>query len=95
MQLMKSNAVKLLLAVLVVLALTVPTAMQAQSKPKFRVGWSIYVGWMPWPYAEESGILKKLADKSGIEIELKELGDGTALDAFVAKQRDAVVRTQP
>ena len=25
----------------------------AEAKQKFRVAWTIYVGWMPWDYAEE------------------------------------------
>lgn len=29
----------------------------AQEKDSFRVAWSIYVGWMPWGYLEESGIM--------------------------------------
>ena len=26
-------------------------------KTEFNIGWSIYAGWMPWAYAEKSGIL--------------------------------------
>ena len=33
---------------------------QAAEKSSFNVAWSIYVGWMPWDYADRSGILKKL-----------------------------------
>ena len=39
------------------------------------MAWSIYVGWMPWDYAQQSGILKKWADKYGIKIELTQIND--------------------
>ena len=29
-----------------------------QKKEKFIVMWSIYAGWMPWPYAYDNGIIK-------------------------------------
>lgn len=31
----------------------------AQEKTDFKIAWSIYVGWMPWGYAEEAGIVDK------------------------------------
>lgn len=65
----------------------------AESVPAFRFAWSIYAGWMPWPFAEDSGILAKHAKKHGVKIELKEMGYGPSLDAFVAGQVDAVVMT--
>jgi NitT/TauT family transport system substrate-binding protein len=43
---------------------------EAATKKSFRIAWSIYVGWMPWAYAAETGIMKKWAAKYGIEIEL-------------------------
>ena len=30
----------------------------AAEKTDFKVAWSIYVGWVPWGYAAESGIVK-------------------------------------
>ncbi len=42
----------------------------ADAAPKFRIAWSHYTGWEPWEYARHAGILKKHADKYGIEIEL-------------------------
>ena len=53
---------------LLIASLLAPGALLA--KDSFRIAWSIYVGWMPWDYAESSGILKKWADKYGIKIEL-------------------------
>lgn len=62
-------------------------------KKKFTVMWSIYVGWMPWPYAQESGILQKWADKYNIVIDLKEAGYIPSIEAYVAGEADAVVMT--
>ena len=41
----------------------------AMSADKFNVCWSHYTGWEPWQYAQDSGILKKWADKNGINID--------------------------
>jgi NitT/TauT family transport system substrate-binding protein len=48
---------------------------QAEEKTKFRVAWSIYVGWMPWGHLADSGIMKKWADKHGIEVEIVQIND--------------------
>ncbi len=42
---------------------------------KYKIAWSHYTGWEPWDYAGEAGILKKWADKYGIEIELVLVND--------------------
>jgi NitT/TauT family transport system substrate-binding protein len=62
-------------------------------KPKFTVGWSIYVGWNPYAYMEKSGILKKWADKYGVEIKVQRFDYAPSLDAFVAKNIDACTMT--
>ena len=38
------------------------TAASAAPKKEFNIAWTIYVGWMPWPYAADNGIVKKWAD---------------------------------
>ena len=50
---------------------------EAPAKPKteFKIGWSIYAGWMPWPYAQQAGIVKKWADKYGIKIDVVQVND--------------------
>ncbi|MDP9140660.1 MAG: putative urea ABC transporter substrate-binding protein [Pseudomonadota bacterium] len=48
---------------------------QAEAKKEFDIAWSIYVGWMPWPYADEAGIVKKWADKYGIKIKITQIND--------------------
>jgi NitT/TauT family transport system substrate-binding protein len=49
--------------------------VQAAERKKFSVCWSIYVGWMPWEYAASSGIMKKWADKYGIDINVVQIND--------------------
>lgn len=91
---MRSNFSKCIL--LVFIALFVVTGVgfnHAWAGKKFTVAWSIYVGWMPWPYADESGILKKWADKYGIEIDLLRMDYIPSIEAYVARQVDACVMT--
>jgi NitT/TauT family transport system substrate-binding protein len=82
---------------LVLLAsLTLGCAPKQAAAPKasFKVAWSIYVGWMPWEYAGSSGILKKWADKYGIEIELTQINDYVeSINQYTAGQYDACVMT--
>jgi NitT/TauT family transport system substrate-binding protein len=65
----------------------------ADEKKSFTLAWSIYAGWMPWPYAEQSGILKKWADKYGITIKLQQLDYIEAINQYTAGQFDAVLLT--
>jgi NitT/TauT family transport system substrate-binding protein len=73
---------------------TLPLPAAAAPKTSFRIAWSIYVGWMPWPYAAESGILKKWADKYGIQIDLVEVNDYVeSINQYTAGSFDGVVLT--
>ncbi|KAA8997355.1 lipid kinase [Affinibrenneria salicis] len=65
----------LLLAALCLTALTVSPVLQAAAKPGFKLCWSIYAGWMPWDYAQQHGIVKKWADKYGIDIQFVQVND--------------------
>ena len=47
----------------------------AAEKTEFKVCWSIYVGWMPWGHIQDSGIMKKWADKYGISVEVVQIND--------------------
>ena len=67
--------------------------VDAAPKKKFTIAYSIYVGWQPWPYAQQAGILKKWADKHGIEIELLKMDYIPSIEAYVAKKVDACVMT--
>jgi NitT/TauT family transport system substrate-binding protein len=76
-----------------VLALSVGGAA-AETKKSFKVAWSIYVGWMPWGYAADSGIVKKWADKYGISIEVKQFNDYVeSINQYTAGGYDAVTIT--
>ncbi|MGB5261428.1 MAG: putative urea ABC transporter substrate-binding protein [Gammaproteobacteria bacterium] len=66
----------------------------AQAKDKFRVAWSIYVGWMPWGYGDQAGIVKKWADKYGIEIEVVQINDYIeSINQYTAGAFDGCVMT--
>lgn len=63
-------------------------------KTEFNVGWSIYAGWMPWAYAEKSGILKKWADRYGIKIHLIQVNDYVeSVNQYTAGKLDGVTVT--
>jgi NitT/TauT family transport system substrate-binding protein len=83
-----------LVAALLAAALLITQPAPAAEKTSFKVAWSIYVGWMPWDYANESGILKKWADKYGIKIELTQINDYVeSINQYTAGQFDACVMT--
>ena len=48
---------------LIAAALLCIFSLAASAKDDYRIAWSIYVGWMPWGYAQESGIVDKWAEK--------------------------------
>jgi NitT/TauT family transport system substrate-binding protein len=48
---------------------------QAQERTSFSICWSIYVGWMPWGWIEDSGIMDKWADKYGIDVDVVQIND--------------------
>ncbi len=61
-------------------ALSFAPAAWAQEKTDFKVAWSIYVGWMPWGYASDNGIVDKWADKYDISIEVTQFNDYVEFD---------------
>src|SRR5258708_34752352 len=65
----------------------------AQQKPSFTVGWSVYAGWDPYYFMAKSGILRRWADKYGINIRVQRFDYAPSLDAFVAKNIDACAMT--
>ena len=89
---------KRLIGSLLLVACTAIAAIQPASasdtKKTFKVAWSIYVGWMPWDYADQSGILKKWADKYGIQIKLTQVNDYVeSINQYTAGGFDACVMT--
>lgn len=66
----------------------------AQERDKFSVCWSIYVGWMPWGYGANEGIVKKWADKYDIEIDVVQINDYVeSINQYTAGQYDACSMT--
>ncbi len=74
--------------------LAAPQIGRAAERTSFNVAWSIYVGWMPWDYADRSGILKKWAAKYGITIKLTQVNDYVeSINQYTAGTFDACVMT--
>ena len=66
----------------------------AAKKKEFNIAWSIYVGWMPWPYAAQQGIVKKWADKYGITIKVTQINDYVeSINQYTAGKFDGVTVT--
>jgi NitT/TauT family transport system substrate-binding protein len=77
-------------------ALTLPLAMPAaaQEKTEFKVAWSIYVGWMPWGYMSDSGIMDRWAEKYGIDVEIVQINDYVeSINQYTAGEFDGVSAT--
>lgn len=82
------------LLLVVTLALVTTQPASAAEKKNFKIAWSIYVGWMPWDYAAQSGIVKKWADKYGIKIELTQINDYVeSINQYTAGGFDGCVMT--
>lgn len=76
------------------LGLAIAAPVSAQEKTEFRVAWSIYVGWMPWGYLEESGIMDKWAEKYGIDVEIVQINDYVeSINQYTAGAFDGVSAT--
>ena len=77
------------------LLLTFATAPAAAAeKQKFTLAWTIYAGWMPWTYAADKGIVKKWADKYGIDVEVIQINDYIeSINLYTAGKFDAVTLT--
>jgi NitT/TauT family transport system substrate-binding protein len=75
-------------------AVAITSGAIAQEKSDFSVGWSIYVGWMPWGYAEDTGIVDKWAERYGISIEVTQFNDYVeSINQYTAGGYDAVTLT--
>jgi len=67
------------------------TDKPAAPRTEFAIGWSIYAGWMPWPYAEQAGIVKKWGDKYGITIRFVQVNDYIeSVNQYTAGKLDGV-----
>src|SRR5499426_4838528 len=76
------------------LAANLGATAQAAPKKDFDIAWTIYVGWMPWPYAAEAGIVKKWGDKYGINIKITQINDYVeSINQYTAGKFDGVTVT--
>ncbi len=76
------------------LALTLAITGLACAESKYRIAWSHYTGWEPWQLAQDSGILKKWADKYGIGIEVVLINDYMeSINLYTAGQFDGCTMT--
>ncbi|TCM20562.1 NitT/TauT family transport system substrate-binding protein [Novosphingobium sp. PhB165] len=67
------------------------TSSDAPKRQEFNIGWSIYAGWMPWPYAQQAGIVKKWADKYHIKINIVQVNDYVeSVNQYTAGKLDGV-----
>ena len=85
-----------LIGLLTAATLTASLGATAQAAPKkdFDIAWTIYVGWMPWPYAAEAGIVKKWGDKYGINIKVTQINDYVeSINQYTAGKFDGVTVT--
>lgn len=63
----------------------------AEKKTEFSIGWSIYAGWMPWPYAQQAGIVKKWEDKYHLKIKIVQVNDYVeSINQYTAGKLDGV-----
>ncbi len=75
-------------------ASSVDSAATGPANRPFTIAWTIYAGWMPWPYAEQAGIVKKWADKYGVQINVVQVNDYVeSLNQFSAGKVDGVTAT--
>lgn len=66
----------------------------SKAKTDFKVCWSIYVGWMPWGWIQDSGLMKKWADKHGINVEIVQINDYVeSINQYTAGQFDGCSMT--
>jgi NitT/TauT family transport system substrate-binding protein len=87
---------KRLASLLITLTIAFGASAPVSAAPKkdFNIAWSIYVGWMPWPYAAEAGIVKKWADKYGLNIAVTQINDYVeSINQYTAGKFDGVTLT--
>src|ERR1700710_1687633 len=81
-------------ALSLVVAGSFTSVAEAAAKKDFKVGWSIYAGWMPWGWAADNGIVKKWADKYGIKIDVTQFNDyAESINQYTAGTFDALTVT--
>lgn len=83
-----------LAAATIAAAALLPLSAAAEVKTDFKVCWSIYVGWMPWGYIAESGIMDLHAKKYGINVEIVQINDYVeSINQYTAGEYDGCAMT--
>lgn len=73
---------------------SIPGYAHAQTRDSFRIAWSIYVGWMPWGFGADSGIVARWAERYGINIEIVQINDYIeSINLYTAGAFDGVTAT--
>ncbi len=79
---------------LAILLLSLSLTSLSHAAEPFKICWSIYVGWMPWAYGAEQGIVKKWGEKYGIDIEVVQINDYIeSINQYTAGEFDACTMT--
>src|ERR1700712_80555 len=90
----KASTIALIAGALMVASCSKGPGAAAEQRHEFNIGWSIYAGGVPWPYAQQAGIVKKWADKYGVKIKLVQINDYVeSLNQYTAGKIDAVTST--
>ncbi len=70
-----------------------PTTPPVSGK-EYKIGWSVWTGWMPFKLMEEKGLLEKRAKEHGVKIKLVEFkGYMDSVQAYAAKKLDGCAMT--
>ena len=87
----KAGAIALMAGAFLLASCSQTPAGAPKPRSEFNIGWSIYAGWMPWPYAQQAGIVKKWADKYGIKINIVQVNDYVeSVNQYTAGKFDGV-----
>lgn len=85
------RTVSSLLLVSSVAAFALTGVATAQEKPTFKVGYVVYVGFMPLAWMKQSGSMEAWSDKYGVNVELVQINDYIGgINQFIAGDLDAV-----
>ena len=77
-----------------VLLFSLLMSVNVMAKDNFKICWSIYVGWMPWAYGDQAGIVKKWGDKYEIDIDVVQINDYVeSINQYTTGQFDACTMT--